>query len=69
VINAQAPVAVTGGYAFVSVTAAYAHTCGLTTTGLAYCWGTNELGELGNGTTAQALSPVAVVGGLTFALP
>jgi alpha-tubulin suppressor-like RCC1 family protein len=40
---------------------------GLTTSGAAYCWGQNADGELGNGSTINSLTPVAVSGGLTFA--
>jgi len=44
-----------------------AHTCALTITGAAYCWGFNGHGELGNGDTAVVTStPVAVAGGLAF---
>jgi alpha-tubulin suppressor-like RCC1 family protein len=42
------------------------HTCGITTTGSAFCWGANETGELGNGTTTSYAIPVAAMGGLTF---
>ena len=51
---------------FASVTAGQTHTCALTTTGTAYCWGDNQRGELGNGTMASSRYPVAVAGGLTF---
>jgi alpha-tubulin suppressor-like RCC1 family protein len=55
------------GLVFTSVSAGFDHSCGLTTTGAAYCWGYNGLGELGDGTTANSSTPVAVVGGLSFA--
>jgi alpha-tubulin suppressor-like RCC1 family protein len=42
------------------------HTCGVTTGSRAFCWGSNDYGQLGNGTTTQRLTPVAVAGGLTF---
>ena len=42
------------------------HTCGITTGGTAYCWGQNSDGQLGNGTTTQATSPVAVSGSRTW---
>ena len=63
------PIAVVGGLTFSSVSAAYLHTCGVATGGQAYCWGTNYFGQLGDGAsdTTHQDSPVAVVGGLTFA--
>jgi alpha-tubulin suppressor-like RCC1 family protein len=42
------------------------HTCGVTTDHRAFCWGGNDQGELGNGTTAGTNRPVAVAGGLQF---
>jgi alpha-tubulin suppressor-like RCC1 family protein len=66
--DSHTPVAVTtGGLTFVTVTAGLNHTCGLTADSLAYCWGRNGRGQLGDGTTTQRLTPVAVVGGLRFA--
>ena len=61
------PVAVTGGLTFSALTAGLLHTCGLTTSGAAYCWGRNLDGELGDGSTTSSAAPVAVTGGLTFA--
>ena len=43
------------------------HSCGVTTAGVAYCWGSNGDGQLGNSTTTNSPTPVAVVGGLAFA--
>jgi alpha-tubulin suppressor-like RCC1 family protein len=64
-----APVAVAGGVSFVSVSAgALAHSCGLTAEGVAYCWGNNTEGELGNGTNDDQLTPGPVVGDLRFAM-
>lgn len=52
---------------FAKVSAGTGHTCGVTTTRVAYCWGGNGSGQLGDGTTTFAPSPVAVAGGLHFA--
>jgi alpha-tubulin suppressor-like RCC1 family protein len=43
------------------------HACGITTTNVAYCWGDNTLGQLGDGTRTTRLKPVPVAGGLFFA--
>ena len=38
-------------------------TCTVDASGSAYCWGLNILGQLGNGTTTNSTTPVAVDGG------
>ncbi len=48
------------------ITAGYAHTCAIAVSGAAFCWGNNENGQLGNGTTTGGTSPVAVAGGLSW---
>ena len=67
------PSAVAGGLTFVALTAGGyfegGHTCGLTSSGAAWCWGENSVGSVGDGLTDRTprRTPVAVVGGLTFA--
>jgi alpha-tubulin suppressor-like RCC1 family protein len=65
------PVAVAGGLSFESISAGAGdstgvHTCGVTSSGAAYCWGNNAFGELGDGTTINRVTPVAVRGNLAF---
>jgi alpha-tubulin suppressor-like RCC1 family protein/uncharacterized protein YjdB len=61
------PTPVTGGLTFASISAGMAGTCGVTTTGAGYCWGSNNGGQLGNGSAAfSSLVPVPVGGGLSF---
>jgi alpha-tubulin suppressor-like RCC1 family protein len=50
-----------------SVSAGEAHSCGVTAGGVAYCWGDNPTGALGDGTTSSSDVPVAVAGDLRFA--
>jgi Regulator of chromosome condensation (RCC1) repeat len=62
------PVAVQqGGVTFTSITAGQLHTCGLTSAGAAWCWGYNDSGQLGDNTTTDRHTPVAVSGGLSWA--
>ncbi|HYO45922.1 MAG TPA: hypothetical protein VEY33_04455, partial [Gemmatimonadota bacterium] len=66
--NSPVPVPVSGGLAFVQLTAGgfLGHTCGRTGSGAAYCWGDNERGQIGDGSTVDRLTPTAVTGGLSF---
>jgi alpha-tubulin suppressor-like RCC1 family protein len=52
-----------------TITGGQSHSCGLTETGDAYCWGRNNHGQLGNGTTTTSHRPVRVEApaGVTFA--
>jgi alpha-tubulin suppressor-like RCC1 family protein len=56
------PVLVRGGLTFAQVSAGSGFTCGVTLDGVAYCWGENIYGQLGNGTTTNSSVPVKVAG-------
>ena len=66
-ISQMTPVAVSGGLTFASLSAGNEYTCGVTTSGAAYCWGEGEYGQLGNGSERDQARPVTVSGRLTFA--
>lgn len=51
---------------FTAISAGYYHTCGLASSGRAYCWGTNDFGTLGDGTRTGRTVPTAVAGGLAY---
>jgi alpha-tubulin suppressor-like RCC1 family protein len=60
------PAAVMGGLAFRTISAGGQHTCGITTDSLAYCWGANTNGQLGDSSQIDRPTPVLVHGGLRF---
>ena len=66
VTGSLTPIAVAGALSFGSVSAGVSHTCGVTTGGVAYCWGRNDSGELGTGSGTASLVPARVVSSLTF---
>jgi alpha-tubulin suppressor-like RCC1 family protein len=62
--SSSIPVAVSGlGSGVVAMAAGYRHTCATTAAGAAFCWGEDDDGEVGDGTSgAPSLAPVAVSG-------
>jgi alpha-tubulin suppressor-like RCC1 family protein len=55
-------VTVTGLTGAVQISSGDNHTCALLADGTARCWGNNGVGQLGDGTTTNRTSPVAVFG-------
>ena len=63
--NAYTPVAVhqgqiPSGVTLTQILASHEYTCALGSNGKAYCWGSNEDGQLGNNSTTNALTPITV---------
>ena len=62
-INRPSPVDVSGlSNGAIAISAGSAYTCVLMSEGYAKCWGRNEFGQLGDGTTTNRLEPTDVVG-------
>lgn len=60
------PGAVATSNTFVSITSGGAHTCAIAADSLAYCWGANTNGQLGDDSAGGSARPQAVAGGLRF---
>jgi alpha-tubulin suppressor-like RCC1 family protein len=54
------PQLVRGGLIWHQLSAGGLHSCGVTTDNVAYCWGYNGKGQLGDGTQASRSRPVRV---------
>ena len=66
-VDHPAPTVVVGDEKFSEVHVGYIHTaCALTTTGQAYCWGRNALGQVGDGSRQDRFVPTKVAGRHTF---
>lgn len=60
------PTLVAGGITFTDIVAAGVLTCARTAIGAVYCWGQNDLGQLGDGTFTSRTSPTPLAGGFTW---
>jgi alpha-tubulin suppressor-like RCC1 family protein len=66
VVSTSSPVQVLGDFTdWCQVSAGCVHSLGVTQGGIAYAWGSNLQGRLGDNTTVSKSSPVSVVGGFT----
>jgi len=60
------PTLVYGGFKFSAIASGVNHVCALTPSHDALCWGSNQSGQLGDGTGSNRVAPTLVTGGLTF---
>lgn len=60
------PTVIPGANLYRQVVAGGDFTCGLTTAGLAFCWGNNDVGQLGNGSLAASGTPTLSASGRVF---
>ena len=62
----RSPGKVTGTQDWLDLGVGTNHACAITTANLAWCWGSNNHGELGDSTTTASTTPVPSAKGLTF---
>ena len=61
------PTPVQGGVSFARIAAGANHACGVDVGGVAYCWGLNSSGQLGDSSSTDRYAPHVVARGLSFA--
>ena len=65
-VDVESPARLASQVRFVDVGVSQKHACALTDDGGLWCWGTNEYGQLGDGTTTDRFLPARVSGGHRF---
>ncbi|WP_411279427.1 RCC1 domain-containing protein [Gemmatimonas sp.] len=65
--SSATPVRVQTDSTFAQISVGGAHSCALTASGTALCWGGNQFGQLGNGTVTSSEAPVVVSSTIRFA--
>lgn len=63
---AKAAIPVQTGVRFSALTTGTHHNCGLSVSGTAWCWGSNDQGQLGDGTGVTRPTPAPVAGGHVY---
>ncbi|MFZ0226573.1 MAG: PKD domain-containing protein, partial [Mycobacterium sp.] len=53
-------------HTWATISEGWEQTCGVTTAGAGYCWGPNDVGQLGIGNTTSESTPTLVTGGHTW---
>lgn len=70
-VDTAMPTKVSGTMTFTQISAGMFHTCGITSAPIAnaaYCWGDNDYGKLGDGSSSNRMSPTRVVNGTSSGL-
>lgn len=69
VVKSTTPIPVSGGGGpaiFASISAGFRHSCAVAVDGTGFCWGNNNFGQLGSGSTTGSDTPLLVAGGFRF---